>query len=347
MAAQRAKKFVVFGGGNAVPKAVLPGLKNLGAEITAITSMADSGGSSGQLRKDFSVLPPGDIRRHLLALSDAPEWKKQLFAFRFGHEEFEGGHKGHSFGNVFLAGLEHVLGDYGKALDFAHQFLEVKGKCLPATTDKVQVVAVLENSEAIVGEDEIDVPKKHSPHVKIRKISLKPGARAYPPVLEAIRKADFIAIGPGDLYSSLLPSILPRGIAEALRESKAKKAFICPAMTKLGETQEFAVADFAAEAEKYMKSPLDFVIYNTTIPDSSRIALHKKEEPAQTGPVKINKGLDGKRFIGKDLLKSSGMVVYDTGKVAAAITKLACSASPTSRQCSTGHRRRKATCVWN
>ena len=319
---KKATKIVVFGGGNAMPKAVLPGLRNLGAEMTTVTSMADSGGSSGQLREDFSVLPPGDIRRHLLALSDAPEWKKQLFAFRFGHEEFEGGHKGHSFGNVFLAGLEHVLGDYGKVLDFAHHFLEVKGKCLPATTDNVQIVAVLENSETIVGEDEIDVPKKHSPQVRIRKILLKPDARAYPPVLEAIRKADFIVIGPGDLYSSLLPSILPKGIAEALKESKAKKAFICPAMTKLGETQEFTVADFAAEAEKYMKSPLDFIIYNTTIPDNSRIALHKKEEPAQTGQVKINKGLNGKKFIGRDLLKSSGTIVYDTDKVAAAIKSL-------------------------
>lgn len=313
---------VAFGGGNAMPKAVLAGLLKHDVSITTVTSMVDNGGSTGQFRKDFNVLPPGDIRRHLIALSKAPQWKKDLFAFRFGHEVFDQGHKGHSFGNAFLAGLETSLKDYGKVLEIAHDFLEVEGKCLPATTDKVNVCAELENGSTIEGEDEIDMPRKHDPTTKIKRIFLKPKAKVYPPVVEAIKNADVITIGPGDIYSSLLPCFLPKGMAEALKGTKAKKAFICNAMTKHGETDGFTVSDFAAEAEKYAGCKLDYVLYNTAIPDRERLALHKKQEPAQVEPVKANKGLNNSKFIGKDLLKSSGMIVYDTGKVAAAIMEL-------------------------
>ena len=226
-------KIVCFGGGNAMPKAVLAGLKKYDVDITTVTLMVDSGGSTGQLRRDFNVLPPGDIRRHLLALSNASQLKKDLFAFRFGHEEFDGGHKGHSFGNIFIVSLEYLLKDYEKALDVVHQFLEVKGRCLPATVEKTHVFAVLDNGETVEGEDEIDVPKKHDPNLKIKEIFLKPDVKAYPPVLDAIKQADLIVIGPGDMYSSLLPCFLPKGMVEALKESKARKVFICPPMTKL------------------------------------------------------------------------------------------------------------------
>ncbi len=323
MTLSKALKIVAFGGGNAMPKAVLAGLLKQGVSITTITSMVDNGGSTGQFRKDFNVLPPGDIRRHLIALSKAPQWKKDLFAFRFGHEVFDQGHKGHSFGNAFLAGLETSLKDYGKVLEIAHEFLEVDGKCIPATTDKVNVCAELENGSTIEGEDEIDVPMKHDPSTKIKRIFLKPGARAYPPAVEAIKNADVITIGPGDLYSSLLPCFLPKGMAEALKSAKAKKVFICNAMTKHGETDGFTVSDFAAEAEKYAGCKLDYVLYNTAIQDSERLALHKKQEPAQVDLVKVDKGLNNPKFIGKDLLKSSGTIVYDPNKVAAALMQLA------------------------
>jgi len=317
-----ALKIVAFGGGNAMPKAVLAGLRKLNVEITTVTSMVDNGGSTGQLRKDFNVLPAGDIRRHLIALSAAPQWKKDLFAFRFGHEEFGQGHRGHSFGNVFLAGLEYITNDYGKALQIAHEFLEVKGKCLPATIDKVQLMAELENGQVVEGEDEIDVPQKHNSKLRIKRIFLKPEAKAYSAVIEAIKNVDVITIGPGDVYTSSLPCLLPKGIVEALKSTKAKKILVCNAMTKLGETQGFTVKDFAAETEKYMKCALDFVLFNTALPDS-RIASQRKEEPMQLGPVKINKGLSSAKFIGKDLLRNSGLVVYDADKVAAAIIELA------------------------
>ena len=123
---KKIKKIVCLGGGNVVPKLLLEPLKKYPVKITGVTSMVDNGGSAGQLREDFNVLPPGDIRRHFIALSNAPQWKKDLFKFRFGREEFEGGHKGHNFANVFIGGLEYILKDYRKVLKIVHDFMELK-----------------------------------------------------------------------------------------------------------------------------------------------------------------------------------------------------------------------------
>jgi len=247
------KKIVCFGGGNAMPKAILSELKKYPVQITAIASMVDNGGSTGQLRKDFDVLPPGDIRRHLLALSDAPNWKKELWNFRFGHEAFGGGHKGHNFANVFIGGLEHILKDYSKVLKISHEFLEIKKhRALPATIKKTQLAAKLENGKMIFGEDEIDVPKKHNPKLKIRKIYLRPKVKAYPFILKALKETNLITIGPGDLYSSFLPCLLPEGISRTIQKSKAKKILVCNTMNKSGETNNFSVLDFANKTEKYL-----------------------------------------------------------------------------------------------
>lgn len=312
-------KILCFGGGTAVPMAVLTGLKkHKDIEITSVTSMVDSGGSTGQLRKDFGVLPPGDIMRHILTLSEAPQWKKELFSFRFGHEEFPGGHRGHSFGNVFIAGLEYVLKDYDRVLEIVHEFMEVRGRCLPATIKKTNVHAILENETIIEGEDEIDFPKKHDSNLKIKKIFLKPEVEAYPPVIRAISDSEAIVIGPGDLYSSILPCFLPEGITEAMRKTKAIKILICPPMTKKGETEGFSVSDFAIETEKYIGTKLDNIIYNSRVPDKTRIEEHRKSVQGISEPVKIDKELDG-RFMGKDLITKSGKVVYDPDKLANAI----------------------------
>jgi len=316
------RKIVCFGGGNGLPKAVLCELKKYPFEITTITSMVDSGGSSGQLKKDFNVLPPGDLRRHLLALSSAPSWKKELFSFRFGHEKFPGGHKGHCFGNVFLAGLEYVLRDYKKVLKIAHQFLEVKGKCYPATIEKTELWAILENGQIICGEDEIDVPKKHSPSLSIKKVFLRPKVKAFKEAVLEIKKAEIIIIGPGDLFSSILPCFLPQGIKEAILKSQAKKILICPAMTKKGETKNFSVKDFAKEVEKYIASSLDFVVFNTRFPSSKRIKLHQKKEPSHLSMVRINKDLDKRKFIGEDLLLEKGEIFYDPKKVMKLLLKI-------------------------
>ena len=315
-------KIVCFGGGSAVPESVLPGLvKHPEVEITSVTSMVDSGGSTGQLRKDFGILPPGDIRRHILALSEAPQWKKELFSFRFGHEDFGTGHRGHSFGNVFIAGLEYVLKDYDRVLEIVSDFMQVRGRCLPATIQKTNVHALLENEVVIEGEDEIDVPKKHDGNLRIMKIFLKPEAEAYGPVLKAIGNAERIVIGPGDLYSSVLPCFLPAGIREAMEKTPAMKILICPAMTKRGETNGFSVRDFALEAEKYTGCSLDYIIYNSAIPARERVEEQKKNDPSLIEPVSIDKNLDA-RFIGMPLASEKGRIVYDSGRVADAILSL-------------------------
>jgi len=320
---KKIKKIVCFGGGNALPKAVLAGLKKYPVKLISVTSMLESGGSTGQLRKDLNILPSGDISRHLVALSDGPRWKKELFLFRFGREKFPGGHKGHRFGTVFIAGLEYFLKDFKEALKIAHEFLEVKRhQALPATIERVHIFATLENGKRIKGEDEIDVPKIHDGNLKIRKVYLKPKAQAYPPTLEAVKKADLIIFGPGDLYSSIIPCFLPEGMKETIQKSKAKKVFICNLMTKFGETNNFSVLDFTREMEKYLDDELDWVIYNTKISSRERIRKYKKEDPSVLEPVKIDEELNEKKFIGKNLLVKSGPMIHDSNKLAKILIKL-------------------------
>lgn len=306
-----------------MPKAVLEPLKKKQAEITSVTSMLESGGSTGQLRKDLNILPPGDISRHLVALSDSPNWKRELFLFRFGNEKFPGGHKGHRFGTVFIAGLEYFLKDFKGALKIAHEFLEIKKhKALPATIERVHAWATLENGKSIKGEDEIDVPKLHDGNLKIKEVYLKPVASAYRLVLDSIKKADFLIFGPGDLYSSIIPCFLPKGIKGAIKKSRAKKIFLCNLMTKFGETNNFSVLDFAGEIESYIGCKLDFVVYNTNIPQKERIKTFKKKDKSALYPVRIDEGLDSNKFKGYSLLAESGSIVHDPKKTIKVLTKL-------------------------
>lgn len=319
------QKVVCLGGGNAVPRLLLEPFKKYPVKITGVTSMVDNGGSAGQLREDFNVLPPGDIRRHLTALSDAPVWKKELFKFRFGREKFPGGHKGHNFANVFIGVLEYILKDYKKVLEIIHDFMEVKPQyqALPATIDKVQILAVLENGKIIEGEDEIDAPQKHNPKFKIKKVYLKPKGKVFSETKKAIIEADLITFGPGDLYSSTIPCLLSEGMKKTFKKSKARKVFICNTMTKLGETNNFSVLDFTKEMEKYLGCPLDSVLYNTEIPDKKRIKKYKKEHPELLELVKFDKDLSkDEKFIGKNLLTKSGPVIHDSKKVIKTILSL-------------------------
>jgi uncharacterized cofD-like protein len=309
------KKIVCLGGGNALTKAVLPDLISNSIEVVFVSSMFDSGGSSGELRKEFDILPPGDIRRHLLALSKAPEWKKDLFNFRFGGKTFKGGHKGHNLGNVFIASLERTFDNYGKVLEVLHDFLEIKGKCLPVTIEKSNVCAVLENGEKIIGEDEIDVPKKHNHNLKIKKVFVEPKVKAFPPVLKEIKEADLIIIGPGDLYSSLIPCLLADGIKESILESKARKVFICNLMTKKGETSGFSVLDFTKEIENYLSLAVDYVIFNNYFPNSKNINYYKENHSELIDAVRFDEDLPGNKFIGKNLLINDKIIEHSFQKV--------------------------------
>ncbi|MFC1663860.1 uridine diphosphate-N-acetylglucosamine-binding protein YvcK [Patescibacteria group bacterium] len=319
------KKIVCFGGGSGITKLILEPMKDLSVEVVAITSMVDNGGSTGALRKEFNILPPGDIRRHLLALSEAEDWKKKLWNFRFGKDiEISPEHFGHNFANVFIGGLEHILGDFEKALEICHQFLKVKGKALPATLDQVQVIIELEDGSLAEGEDEIDLGQNHNRNLKVKRAYLNPSGKVYQKAAEEIKTSDFLIIGPGDLYSSLVPCFLTEGMREAVQEANAKKILICPAMTKLGETQDYSIKDFADKIEEYLGTSLDFVIYNNKISNNERIEKFKEENKGEfvLDPPKIDDNLNENKFIGKDLLFNEGEMRFNKEKLIPILRKI-------------------------
>lgn len=294
---ERNPRIVCLGGGNAMPKAVLQGLKKEPVEISVICATLDSGGSAGRLRKDYKIISPGDIRRTFIALANTSPVIENLFNYRF-----EGGElKGHNFANLFIAALELSTNNYKKVLKELTKILNISHQVLPATLNKANLYAILENGKVISGETNIDVPK-HDGNLKIRKVFLRPAARAYPQALKAIDRADLIIIGPGDLYTSLVQILLIKGFSEAIKKSKAKKVYICNLMTKYGETNNFTVLDFSKEIEKYLGSELDYIIYNNFIPQEEVVKAYKKLHPELLDLVKVNKNLSKTKFIGKNLL---------------------------------------------
>ena len=304
-------RIVCLGGGNAMPKVILSGLKDYPVKLSVICAMLDSGGSAGRLRKDYKIVSPGDIRRALIALANTSSVIENLFDYRFK----AGLLKGHNFANLFITALELATNNYQKTIKEIGKFLKVRHEVLPATLDNSNLYAVLENGKIISGETNIDIPK-HNGNLKIKKVFLKPKAKAYPQALAAIKKADLIVIGPGDLYSSIAQILLTEGLAEAIRKSKAKKIYICNLMTKYGETNNFSVLDFTNEIEKYLAGPVDYVLYNNFIPKRERIKKYKKEHPELLELVKIDKNLPSKKFIGKNLLINKGPIEHDPNKIA-------------------------------
>lgn len=247
-------KVVVIGGGNG-SMAVLMGLKRYVKDITAITSCFDSGGSTGRIRKQFGGIALGDLRRSLIALSDNNLLSK-LFEYRFEKGDFEG----HAFGNIMLLALRNIYGNDISALEKASELLQIHGKVMPPSLDDCHVCAELEDGEILFGETKIDLLKRKK---KIKKIWLEPKANAYPKAIKEIKSADIIIIAPGDVYSSIIPIFLVRGIPEAMNASKAKKVYICNLLTKQSETSGFKASDHLRLIENYCKCKMDAIICNT------------------------------------------------------------------------------------
>lgn len=307
-------KVVCLGGGNGMPKAVLSDLKNQkNIEITAICAMLDSGGSAGRLRKDYAITSPGDIRRAFIALANVSPAISELFNYRFQAGELEG----HNFANLFITALELSSKNYKKTLQEMTKVLNINPdhKVLPVTLSKSNLVAVLENGKKITGETNIDIPK-HDGSVRIKDIYLEPPAKAYKPVLDAIKQADLIIIGPGDLYSSIAQILLVDGISGAIKNSKAKKIYVCNLMTKNGETNDFSVIDFTKEIEKLLKTNLDCVIYNDKKAIPARIKKYQENHPELIGQVLFDKNQDyGKKIIGADVMLEAGPISHDSKKL--------------------------------
>ena len=254
---------VVLGGGTG-SFTLLTALKNLTSHITAIVTMADDGGSSGVLRDELGVLPPGDVRQCLVALSDAPEMR-DIFNYRFS----EGSLKGHSFGNIFLTALEKMTGSFADAVETASKVLNVNGTVVPITLDDVRLVMDQGDGRTISGEHAIDAAQfSHTcrrPH-----LSLTPQARINPDAVAAIKAADVVVIAPGDLYTSLGPLLIVDGVRQALVETGAKVVYVCNLTVKPGQTDGLSVAAHAAEIERFAGAPiLDYVLFNTAQPEPS------------------------------------------------------------------------------
>jgi uncharacterized cofD-like protein len=247
-------------------------------DITAVVTVTDDGGSSGRLRRDFAVLPPGDIRNCMVALSEDEALLSRLFQFRFASGS---GLKGHSFGNLFLTALTGVTGDFQEAIQVSGEVLATRGRIFPSTVTSVTLEAVLENGRRVKGETQISRSKK-----RIQQIRLVPSdCRPAPQTLDAIQHADAVTLGPGSLYTSLIPNLLVRGVPEALAQTRAAKIYICNLMTQPGETTHYSAADHLRAIYDHCGTPLfDYVLVNTA-PISAAALKRYLAQKSQPVPV--------------------------------------------------------------
>jgi uncharacterized cofD-like protein len=273
-------KVVAIGGGHGL-STLLQGLKRYTNNITAIVTVADDGGSSGRLREEFDVLPPGDIRNCLVALANETALLGDLFQFRFK----EGGQalKGHNFGNLFITAMTRVTGDFEKAIKESSKVLAIRGKVVPSTTAKVILSAQYKDGSVIRGESKI--PEKQIP---IERMFIEPeDCIPTDDAITAIREADVIVIGPGSLYTSIMPNLLIKGLAKEIQKSKVKKIYICNVMTQPGETDNYTLSDPLDAIIKHTAEGLiDYVVVNNqNVPNS----LLEKYEKEGAYPVKKDK----------------------------------------------------------
>ncbi|MBC8436460.1 MAG: YvcK family protein [Candidatus Omnitrophica bacterium] len=267
----RGPKIVTVGGGTGLA-VLLSGLKEYTSNISAIVTVADDGGSSGRLRQQFDILPPGDIRNCLVALADAPALMRDLFQFRFdGNSELSG----HSFGNLFITVMTRVTGDFEKAIKETSKVLALRGQVLPSTLDNVVLVAQYKDGSTTTGEDKIVKARK-----LIEKVSLNPGQpQATPDAVKAIKEAQIIILGPGSLYTSIIPNLLIKEICETIAASAAIKIYVCNAMTQVGETDGFSACDHIRALVKHSNSRiLDYCIVNTAEVPSEILKRYAEED---------------------------------------------------------------------
>jgi uncharacterized cofD-like protein len=285
------------------------------AELAAIVAVTDDGGSSGRLRRDFGVPPPGDIRNCLAALADDTDLLTRLFQFRFEAGE---GLSGHSFGNLFLAALTELTGDFPQAIVTAERILSVRGRILPATLASVHLRGHASSGHVYEGESLIGRSKE-----RLDRIELVPAApAAYPPALAAIREADLLLLGPGSLYTSILPNLLIPELTAALRAAAAPVVLVMNLMTQPGETDELTALDHLAAIEAHLgRGLVDAVLAHTGELAADRLAPYLAEGAS---PLPIEAAAfraRGVRLVTADLVARSGLVRHDPGRLAAAIVE--------------------------
>ncbi|MEN3009912.1 MAG: uridine diphosphate-N-acetylglucosamine-binding protein YvcK [Candidatus Bipolaricaulaceae bacterium] len=293
-----APKVVAIGGGTGLSN-LLRGVKHYTANLTAVVTVMDTGGSSGRLRRELDVLPPGDVRNCLLALAADEERMAKFLQHRFTAGE---GLAGHALGNILLAGLEQATGSFDRAIEEASHFLSVRGQVLPATLDKVQLVAELVDGRTVVGEAEIAADP-----TPIRRVQLSAPARAYARALQAIEEADVILIGPGSLYTSILPNLLVDGIAAAINRSPAEKFVIMNLMTEPGETLGYTAYDHLKVLAQYLDlRRFTGIIVNTEPPPPEILERYRAE-----GSEPVKDDLRGGKTFGVRVIRAPLLTVVE------------------------------------
>lgn len=315
------KKVVVIGGGTG-NFAVLEGLKNYPVDISAIVSMADDGGSTGILRDELGVLPPGDVRQCLVALSDSSRLMRSLMNYRFEN----GGLGGHSFGNLLLSALEKVTGSFEKAVEEVGRILFIKGKVIPVTTHQVRLKMILDSRKVLEGEKEIYLSQEIDQGYK--SIYLEPYPKANPHAIDEIMNADLIVMGPGGLHTSLIPNLLVEGISDALRKTQGKKIFVVNLMNRKGQTTGFKVSHYLQELVRFIgKDIFDFILVNNQKPPQELIEVYAEEGDLVENDLKDDR-IQAAKLLGElkegrksDLIKRN-LIRHDSKKLAQELMKI-------------------------
>ena len=292
------------------------------SDLAAVVTVTDDGGSSGRLRQDFNMLPPGDIRNCMVALSAEEDLLSRLFAYRFTSGAGLGGH---SFGNLFITALSEITGDFAHAVQLASKILATRGRIYPATTSYATVVAHMEDGSAVRGETKITASKQ-----RIAELMLDPpNAAAMPETLEAIRRADLITVGPGSLYTSLITNLLVQGIPSALAEASGVRVFVCNLMTQANESLGLTAAEHIERIYEHTRAPVfDYAILNTTQFSPETLARYAAENasPIIADIERVEKL--GVRCIAGDFASEDNVVRHAANRVTGALLTLGNSRSP-------------------
>ena len=295
-------KVVTIGGGTGL-SVLLRGLKKYPLEITAVVTVADDLGISGKIRSDMNIPSPGDIRNVIAALSDVEPYLEKMFQYRFDSGEV----KGHPVGNLMIAAMTDIHGDFSTAVKVMSRILNVRGTVLPTTNDIATLNAVLSDGEIIRGESSITKAGGVIDHVYITPSRVKPNED----VLKAIEEADYIIMGPGSLYTSIIPNLVISKVSEKIRESNAKKIYVCNVMTQHGETDNYTVSDHIVAINKHVEENIfDLVIANSREFDDSILSKYHKEKQE---PVKIDQ--EKIKELGIKLIKNNDVGIVDNNTI--------------------------------
>ncbi|MDU2063575.1 MAG: YvcK family protein [Sporomusaceae bacterium] len=305
----------VIGGGTGL-SVLLRGIKSVTSNITAIVTVADDGGSSGRLRQDLGMIPPGDLRNCLVALADTEPLMEKLFQHRFGGT---GNLAGHSFGNLYIAAMTEVLGDVELALKKSSKVLAVRGQVLPSSVDTIRLVATMEDGTIVEGESQIPLVQKRIHRVDIVPPDVKPVQAA----LEAITEADAVILGPGSLYTSVLPNLLIRGMAETLRQSDAVKIYICNVMTQPGETDGFTAYDHVKAILDHVGPCIDYVVVNSqkVAPELQEVYAQQGARPVMAEDIAAIEKL-GVKVVQANLISETNLVRHDPVRLSRTIMSM-------------------------